>query len=108
LLYTLDMGPIEQSLARQAKLLGQPIPERILNAPVLEANLEMFFAAFFELDTDRPQGMMGIGRIPWAAIQHYGVANHYDAEQLDDLHRFIRAMDNAHLERLESKKVTTK
>ncbi len=91
---------MEQSIAKQAIRSGQQIPDRILGAPKLRLGLGLYFNAFFDLDSERSQGF-ALGRIPWLAIKQY--AKHYDLddEQTDCLIYFIRAMDVAHLKRLE-------
>lgn len=81
---------------------GDPIPDRILNAPQIRFGLMLYLEAFFDLDSERVPGM-ALGRIPWIAIQRY--AEHYelDEEQTECLFYFIRAMDTAHLKRAEQK-----
>lgn len=99
----MDLGAIEQSIAKQAIRAGQPIPERIAQAPKLRFGLLFYLQAFFDLDAERSQGM-GIGRIPWSAILSY--ANYYclNDESTDDLVYLLRSMDVAHLNRLEAKR----
>lgn len=97
------MGHIEQGIAKQAYMAGQPLPERIANAPELEDGLEVYFEAYFDLDTERHHGM-GLMQIPWSKIQMYAEAKSFDEEQTEELHAYIRAMDNANLARLEKKK----
>jgi hypothetical protein len=107
LLYVLEMGAIEQGIARQAIQAGEALPDKIANAPELEDGLEIYFEAFFELDTERNHGM-GLTQIPWSKIRMYAEANGYDEDQTEELHAHIRTMDNAHLARLEKKKTVGK
>lgn len=100
--YLLDLGPIEQNLARQAYRNGQPLPDRIANAPELFTGLELYLEAFFELDTERSHGM-GITMIPWSSIKFYCQAYKLSSEQAEDLVYFIRSMDIAHTKRLSDK-----
>lgn len=95
------MGSLEQGIIKQAKRSGQPVPERILNAPDLRFGLQFFLDAFFDLDSERYYGPGGPGRIPWSAIQNY--ANHYKLsdEVIEQLFYFVGAMDSAHLKRLQ-------
>lgn len=98
----LELGNIEQNIAKQAIRAGQPIPERIENAPSLRLGLLFYLQAFFDLDAERSQGM-NLGRIPWSAVQTYAVYYELDEDQTDCLHHFIRVMDTAHLKRLSEK-----
>ena len=79
--------------------LGQPLPERIANAPELHLGLELYLQAYFDLDSERSNGM-GVGRIFWTSIADYAKAFDLDEDQTDDLFYFIRAMDNANLKRI--------
>lgn len=103
MLYVLEMGLIEQGIAKQAIAAGNPLPDRIANAPELEEGLEVYFEAYFDLDTERHHGM-GLMQIPWSSIQKYAEANQFDEEQTEELHAYIRQMDNANLARLGKKK----
>jgi hypothetical protein len=78
--------------------LGEPIPERIANAPTLDAGMDFFISAFFELSTERQLGF-GEGPIPISAIHAY--CRHYEMDD-DEEHEFvscIRALDGAYLKR---------
>jgi hypothetical protein len=103
LLYLLEMGPIEQTLIRQAIQAGQPIPDRIENAPELELGLNLYLIAFFDLDSERSHSF-GYTRIPWSSIQDYAAANEFDGYQTECLNYFIRKMDSANAERLDKEK----
>lgn len=94
---------MEKDIAKQAIRSGQPLPERIANAPSLRFGLNFYLQAFFDLDSERSQGL-GLGRIPWLAIQEYARFYECDEEQTDCLIYFIRAMDSAHLKNVEAKK----
>lgn len=96
------MGATGQNIAKQAVRSGEAIPDRILNAPKLRLGLSLYLSAFFDLDSQRPQGF-GLGRIPWLAIREYAAFYELDEEQTDCLLFFIQAMDVAHLKRLEKK-----
>lgn len=98
----MDLSPIEQNIARQAMLSGQPLPDRIANAPELIIGLQLYLIAFFDLDSERDNSM-SLRRIPWSAIDRYATRYEFDSEQYDDLHYFIREMDTEHLKRLKSK-----
>lgn len=98
----LELGPTEQSIAKQSVRSGQPIPDRIANAPALRLGLLFYLQAFFDLDAERSQGM-GLGRIPWSSVIQYAAHYELDEEQTDSLLDFIRIMDVAHLKRLAEK-----
>ena len=78
------------------------IPEAIKNAPELLPGLEFYYDTFWELDSCRQQGM-SLGPIPWTAIQKFGEVMKLDEETLDDLHYFIRSLDNKYRLHMESK-----
>jgi hypothetical protein len=48
--------------------MGLPLPGKIANAPDLEFGLEIFLAAFHDLESERVVGM-DIGPIPRSAIR---------------------------------------
>lgn len=96
------MGPIEQNIIKQAMRFGQPIPDRILNAPELQNGLYLYLQAFFELDSERSHAF-GARPIPWSSIKDYAAAFNFDECQTDDLFYFIRQMDNEHLKKLQKK-----
>lgn len=75
---------------------GIEIPEDISHQPILPANLLGYLDAFYDLDTERNHSN-GLARIPWSAITRYGEFYRYD---LDELHFFIRRMDDALLEQM--------
>jgi hypothetical protein len=91
------MGAIEQNIVKQALRTGQPIPDSIRDAPELREELFLFMQAFFALNTERHSGM-GLGPIPWSAIQQYGHTHWFDREQMEDLHFYIRRMDIAYMD----------
>lgn len=73
----------------------QPVG-RLADKPKLPTGLILYYEAFFDLDTERNHGM-GLASIPWSAIVRYG--DYYELD-IDELLYMVRAMDNAHLERL--------
>lgn len=98
----LELGPIEQNIAKQAMRAGQPIPERIANAPKLSMGLQLYMQAFFDLDCERSHAMAPTA-IPWSSVQDYARAFDFDEEQTEDLHFLIRRMDSKHLAKLSAK-----
>ena|ERR1017187_993375 len=99
----LEMGKVEQSILKQAIKQGAPIPERIANAPELRLGLELYLQAFFDLDSERSHGM-GLTRIAWSSIVDYSIALGLNEDETDDMIYFVKAMDFANLERLDSKR----
>jgi len=92
---------MEQNIIKQSLRSGQPIPERIANAPELQLGLVFYLQAFFDLDSERSVGGYGLGRIPWLAIKQYAEFYVLDEDQIECLIYYIRAMDTAHLKRLD-------
>ena len=68
----------------------------IANAPALLPGLETYYEAFVELSTDRPIGM-GIGPIPWTAIDLYAWRHGFSGDGFDYLLYMVRALDDAFL-----------
>lgn len=98
----LDLAPIEQSIAMQAVRAGNPIPDRIANAPTLQQGLELYLNAFFELDSERTHAMSPTP-IPWSSISRYAEYYDFDEEQAHDLFFFVRRLDQEHLKRISAK-----
>lgn len=96
------MGSHEKNIARQAYQAGEPLPERIANAPELQLGLNLYLQAFFDLDSERSHAI-GLTPISWSSIASYAQAFSFDEEQTEMLFRAIRAMDTEHLKRLEKK-----
>jgi hypothetical protein len=86
----------ESSIVGQALRSGAPIPERFLKAPVLTEGLRLYLNAFFDLDTERVNGM-SIGRIPMSAVRQYAAEFGFDEEQYYALTCHIKAMDAAYI-----------
>lgn len=102
LVYTLTLGPSEKQLAQQAYRSGEPIPDRIQNAPQLFSGLGLYYDAFFDLDTTRNHQMQ-FSRISWLSIREYGEAHDFNAQQLAFLLYCIPRMDQALREFLDKK-----
>lgn len=56
----------------------------------------MYYEAFTELSTCRPVGM-GIGPVPWTAIDRYGRRYGFEGDGFVYLVRMVRALDDAFL-----------
>ena len=98
---------VAQKIKDQAIRSGQPIPDRILNAPQLSECLEFFVTAFWELSTCRQLGM-GEGPIPVTAIMEYGRFYDCNQEFTQDLIFYVSVLDAIYLKhqnrKTESKK----
>lgn len=88
---------------KQAVRHGQPIPNKILNAPELTLGLHLFIDAFWELNSERSIGM-GLGPIPLTSVLAYASEYDFDDDQRSDLVFFIRSLDAAFLKRMDEKK----
>lgn len=86
-------------------MMGQPLPDKIANAPELYSGLQLYLQAFFELDSERSHGM-GVTMIPWMSIKYYAESNEFSLDQSEDLMYFIRKMDIAHIKRISNKAKT--
>lgn len=86
-----------------------PIPDRILNAPLLPACLEFFVNAFWELSTCRSSGM-GLGPIPLTAIFEYGRFYDCSDDLMEDLKQHVQMLDGVYMkhEARKSKAKTSK
>jgi len=82
--------------------MGQPLPDFLVNAPKLQLGLQVFLQAFFDLDSERSNGM-GVTMIPWSSIKNYAQAYDFDTELTEDLIYLVRQMDIAHTKRMEEK-----
>jgi hypothetical protein len=100
--YLLDMGPHEETIAKQALRMGNPIPDKIANAPELEIGLHLYLQAFLDLDSERSH-TNGLTAIPWSSVARYAEAFGFDDEQTEDLHYLVRKLDSEHLKRLQAK-----
>ncbi len=92
----------EQLIVDECNRLGEPIPDKIANAPTLDAGMDFFISAFFELSTERQLGF-GEGPIPISAIHAY--SRHYEMTD-DEEYEFIdviRELDAAYLKKQAKK-----
>lgn len=85
------MGSKEENLIKQAKRMNQPIPDRILNKPVLAEHLILYYDAFFELQYDKNEN----NRVSWSTLVNYSDRNGFDDEQQELLIRFMRVLETA-------------
>jgi hypothetical protein len=74
---------------------GEPLPDKMLNAPELFIGLELFLASFMDLDSDRNVGVYE--RISLMRAKEYGLSHEFDEEQIDSLLYFVPRMDVAYI-----------
>lgn len=77
------------------------MPKRIANAPELRIGLEIYYAAFLDLISDRAG--MGDGPISWLVINEYAKRHHLDDEQAEDLYYYLSALDETYLGHVKQK-----
>ena len=66
--------------------------------PDLLPGLALFLQAFEDLSPSRSSSGFGLGAIPFEAIDRYARRHRIDdADDFDDLNRFIRALDDEYL-----------
>jgi len=87
---------MEQIIIESCIKRRQPLPEAIASAPTIFKGLEPYYVAFWELSTDRGQGM-GVGPIPWSAINAYAIREELVGEGYEDLLDYVRALDRTFL-----------
>jgi len=100
--YLFEQGDIEESIAKQAARMGQPMPDRIANAPELKQGLQLYLQAFLDLDSERSHAMAPTP-IPWTSISTYARHLELDEEQTEALFFIINSVDGNHLARLRKK-----
>jgi len=100
----LEQGEVEQKIMVQCVREGLPFPDRIQNAPTLLMGLELFFLGFMDLSSSRQIGM-GMGPIPWQAINQYCTSIELNEEQTEAMHHHIRELDTCYLKHKNKKDV---
>lgn len=93
----------EKNFVAQAAIeRGQPVPEWLLNEPLLLPGDRFYISAFYELSTCRSFGMT-VGPIPWRDIIYYAQFAQLDDDLLSVFVRALRAMDAVYLEYVKKK-----
>lgn len=88
----------------QYERAGKDLPEWFLEEPEISRGERFIIQAFFELGTCRQTGM-GIGPIPWIAIQSYAEIHDLDPDVAAVFTQMIRALDLAYLEHEEERRM---
>lgn len=102
-----EQAPHETKIIETALKSGQPIPNKIQNAPELWPGLELFYLAFLELSSTRNVGF-GLGPIPWTSMSDYCVAHDIEGEQRDDLIYHVSHLDLEYLKYKDKKESSNK
>lgn len=97
MLYSLEQGDTAEFLTKMAIRMGQPIPDRIANAPELLHGLSLYMNAFHDLDTERSNNGFSIGRIPWSKCILYADVNGFDKRQQQFLVYFVKLLDSVYI-----------
>lgn len=70
-------------------------PQALLERPTLQPGLDVYLAAYYELQHDRPIGMSA-GTIPWSSIQRWAdLHGMLDMDEVADLENHIRMLEAA-------------
>lgn len=86
-------------IIRQCLQSGDPIPDKIANAPAPRDDLKLYWNAFFDLDTTRSHsnGPVAISILSmFEYCEYYGL----DEYQRETLIFLVKAMDAAHIKRI--------
>lgn len=97
------MGDVEEMIARQARLAGEPVPEHITNKPRLRQSEVFWYQSFFDLDTERAHGQ-GLTKIPRSAMFQYATECGLDEFDTYELIFVLRRVDDAHLDEMAKKR----
>lgn len=95
---------MEKAIVEQAYRYRMPVPDKIKNAPMLYAGLDLFYIAFMDLTTCRQLGYGTVGPIDWLTIHHYCAVYGLVGEQREDMFFFISQMDGEFLKWASKKK----
>lgn len=82
---------------------GQPLPERIQNAPSLDHELFPVLIAFWQLSTTRQMGSGSVGPIPWTAVNDWAIRHGLEDDVFDYLLSLIHGIDDTYLNHLNQK-----
>ena len=80
---------------------GQPVPQAILNKPILEEGLDFYLKAYFTLDSERTHAE-GARPIPWSKMVLYAETYGFAEDLLEDFVHLLTALDNANMARINA------
>jgi hypothetical protein len=81
-----------------------PIPDALVDRPHLNPGNELYWTAFWRLDSYRPIVGNGVGKIPWGAIMDYCDRLDLDDRQRETMELVIDEMDKVLLKYLKERK----
>lgn len=79
------------------------LPDRVLNAPRLYPELEVYWLAFTHLNTCRPPAFEGVCPIPLTAVLQYASFKGFNHEQAEELDFLVSRMDIEYMRWVEQK-----
>jgi hypothetical protein len=101
--YALALDPeAEQFVIEECARYGQPLPDKIANAPELLPGLHIYMTAFHRLSTSRSVGM-GHGPIPYHFIEEYADRHAFSDDMREALVEHVEGMDAAFLKHASAK-----
>ncbi len=72
------------------------VPSGYLNQPVIEPEFQFFYDTFWELGSERQNGMSA-GQIPAGSIRKFAEDHHMSVDERDFLKTILRHLDNVFL-----------
>lgn len=73
-----------------------PVPKKFQDSPELEIGDELWFGAFWDLNSCRQIGW-DLGPISWLVVQEYCRHLGLSTEQTEDMHYYIAELDEVYL-----------
>jgi hypothetical protein len=97
----------EERMRVECERTGEPLPDRIANAPELDDDLLFYFDAYLELSTERQIGMTA-GPIPVSSLWAYcdrliALDVGFDSEDVYRFERIIKGLDSIYLTNQKNK-----
>ena len=96
---------MEDAVYKEHFRSGQKLPKAVAEAPRLYIGLDMYLTAFFELTTDRQNGM-SVGFIPWTSRLNYARLLKLNDMDTQEFIYIIGRMDSAYIKDINAEKDT--
>lgn len=93
----MEQGATESFIVKQCFQQNLPLPDTILNAPILFQGLELYYLGFKDLTTCRSQGYGSEGPINYMMIHDYCKIYEIEGEQREDFFFHLGALDQVYL-----------
>lgn len=103
MLYDLEQGPVASDVIAIAEKTGRLIPDEIVNRPELLPGLSLYYGAFIDLQSCRPQGF-GAAAIPYTAIVMWMDEADVQGSQRKRGIYLLKTMDTVYLDWAEAKR----